>query len=65
MIEGAVQPLYSKLGDLSARVNVTYFSLLHVAASDYVLMTYRTDVMRDFTAVAEQHFWRRLETRLG
>ena len=62
VIEGTVKPLDGKLGDLSTRVNVAYLSLLHAGASDYILMTDRTDVMCDFAAVAEQNFWRRFET---
>ena len=64
MIKRAIEALDSQFYDLTTCVNMAQFCLLHVRSGDKILLADGTDVMGDFTRVAEQNLWGCLEARL-
>ena len=53
MVKRAIKALDGQLSDLTTSVNMAQFCLLHVRSSDQVLLANWTNVMGDFTCVAE------------
>ena len=53
MVKRAIKALDSQLSDLATSVNVAQFCLLHIRSGDEVLLANWTNVVGDFTRVAE------------
>ena len=64
MVKRAIKALDSELCDFTTSVNVAQFCLLHICSGDEVLLSNWTNVMGDFTRVAEKYLRSGLEARL-
>ena len=64
MVKRAIKALDGQFCNLTTSVNVAQLCLLHICSGDEVLLTNWTNVMGDFTCVAEEHLRSSLEARL-